>query len=93
MVGVVIGREMFVSGLRGYLEQQGKDFSASLSGKAKMMLQCVAVTASLLSMAPDLNWTWLPRARDILLWATVVVTLWSGLIYVVRAIKLLREDG
>lgn len=92
MVITVIGREMFVSSLRGFLEQQGKDFSASFSGKAKMMLQCVAVTACLLSMSPEVNWPWLPMARDVLLWATVVVTVWSGLVYVIRGVKLLRES-
>lgn len=90
MVIIVIGREMFVSSLRGFLEQQGKDFSASLSGKAKMMLQCVAVTASLLSLSPRLSWTWLPMTRDILLWSAVIVTVYSGLVYVIRAIELLK---
>ncbi|MEZ6124983.1 MAG: CDP-diacylglycerol--glycerol-3-phosphate 3-phosphatidyltransferase [Planctomycetaceae bacterium] len=91
MVMAVISREMFISSLRGFLEQQGKDFSASFSGKAKMLLQCVAVTASLLSMVPGLNWTWLVPTRDVLLWAAVAVTVWSGLVYVVRAVRLLRE--
>jgi CDP-diacylglycerol---glycerol-3-phosphate 3-phosphatidyltransferase len=92
MVIVVIGREMFVSSLRGFLEQQGKDFSASFSGKAKMMLQCVAVTASLLSLSDQLHWAWLPLTRDVLLWAAVGVTVWSGLVYVRRAVMLLRQD-
>ena len=35
MVIIVIGREMFVSSLRGFLEQQGKDFSASWSGQSQ----------------------------------------------------------
>ncbi|MEZ6130437.1 MAG: CDP-diacylglycerol--glycerol-3-phosphate 3-phosphatidyltransferase [Planctomycetaceae bacterium] len=91
MAMAVIGREMFVSSLRGFLEQQGKDFSASFSGKAKMLLQCVAVTASLLSLSPDLHWPWLPAARDLLLWLAVAVTVWSGVVYVIRAIRLLRE--
>lgn len=92
MVITVIGREMFVSSLRGFLEQQGKDFSASWSGKAKMMLQCVAVTACLLSLSPSVNWNWLPTTRDALLWVTVFVTIWSGLVYVVRGVRLLRES-
>jgi CDP-diacylglycerol---glycerol-3-phosphate 3-phosphatidyltransferase len=91
MAIAVIGREMFISSLRGFLEQQGKDFSASLSGKAKMLLQCVAVTASLLSLSPELNWPWLIPTRDALLWAAVGVTVWSGLVYVIRAVRLLRR--
>lgn len=93
MVIAVIGREMFISSLRGFLEKEGKDFSASLSGKAKMMLQCVAVTASILSLSPQLKWSWLIPARDILLWTAVAVTIWSGMVYVVRAVRLLRPDA
>ena len=74
MAIAVIGRKMFISSLRGFLEQQGKDFSASLSGKAKMLLQCVTVTASLLSLSPDLDWPWLIPTRDVLLWSAVVVS-------------------
>lgn len=94
MVIAIIGREMFVSSLRGILEKEGKDFSASWSGKAKMALQCVAVTASLLSLSPDLPSSFriqIPAIRDALLWLAVGVTIWSGLIYVVRAAVLLRK--
>lgn len=90
MAMAVIGREMFISSLRGFLEQQGKDFSASISGKAKMLLQCVAVTASLLSLCQELDWPWLVPARDALLWSAVGVTIWSGMVYVIRAVRLLR---
>jgi len=90
MVIIIIGREMFVSSLRGILEKQGKDFSASFSGKLKMTLQCVAVTVCLLSLSPDLGWTWLPVVRDVLLWIAVLVTVWSGLVYLIRGFALLR---
>lgn len=89
MVIIVIGREMFVSSLRGILEQQGKDFSASFSGKAKMVVQSVAVTAALLSLVPELSLPWLVPVRDLLLWSAVAVTVWSGLVYVNRGIRLL----
>ena len=92
MVIIIVGREMFVSSLRGILEKQGKDFSASLAGKLKMTLQCVAVTASLLSLADNLPWPWLSAVRDVLLWLAVGVTVWSGLIYVIRGFSLLREE-
>ena len=52
MVVIVLGREMLVTSLRGFLEQLGADFSASMSGKLKMFLQCVAITVSLLSLDP-----------------------------------------
>ena len=92
MVIIIIGREMFVSSLRGILEKEGKDFSASMAGKLKMSLQCVAVTVSLLSLSTSLNWPWLPWFRDAMLWVAVGVTVWSGLIYVIRGFSLLRQE-
>ena len=91
MVIVIIGREMFVSSLRGLLEKQGKDFSANFTGKAKMVLQCVAVTASLLSLSPLMKFTWMPLTRDLLLWLAVIVTAWSGIVYIIRGATLLKN--
>jgi len=92
MVILIIGREMFVSSLRGILEKEGKDFSASLSGKLKMALQCIAITVSLLSLSESLQWAWVPAVRDLLLWLAVGVTVWSGLVYLLRGFSLLRES-
>jgi CDP-diacylglycerol--glycerol-3-phosphate 3-phosphatidyltransferase len=94
MAIIIIGREMFITSLRGFLEQQGKDFSASLSGKIKMVLQCVAVPVALLSLDPDplFHSTWYLLVRDITLWSAVGVTVWSGVIYVFRAVKMLSSE-
>lgn len=91
MALAVMAREIFVTGLRSFLEQQGKDFSAAWSGKIKMVLQCVAVTASLLSLDDHFktNETFL-LIRNISLWVALIVTLYSGWIYAVRAAVLLR---
>lgn len=91
MVLIVIGREMFISSLRGFLEKQGMDFSADWTGKIKMGLQCVAVTGSLLSLAPEFrdNTTFI-LLRDIILWAAVIFTAYSGVAYIVRAVTILR---
>lgn len=94
MVVIVIGREMLVTSLRGFLEKQGADFSASASGKLKMFLQCAAATAALLSMHPPIaayamGGIPLTTVRDGLLWLMVGVTVWSGYVYIQRAITLL----
>lgn len=94
MVVIVLGREMLVTSLRGFLEKQGADFSASASGKLKMFLQCVAITACLLSLDPafinaSISGVSFAQFRDGLLWAMVAVTVWSGVDYVRRAIQLL----
>lgn len=91
MALIVFGREMFITSLRAFLEQHGRDFSAVWSGKIKMALQCAAVTASLLSM--DSRFAEVSPfilARDIVLWATVAVTFYSGVEYTYRAYRILR---
>lgn len=101
MVIIVLGREMLVTSLRGFLEQRGADFSASFTGKLKMFLQCAALTVALLTMdfpfmevceniasgLPDQ----IILLRTILLWTMVAVTVWSGWDYVLRAISILKQ--
>jgi len=89
VVTIVLGREMFVSSLRGILEEQGRDFSASFAGKAKMALQCVAVTICLLSMHPEIGTEQFVFWRNIAIWSAVGATVWSGMIYIVRGARLL----
>jgi CDP-diacylglycerol---glycerol-3-phosphate 3-phosphatidyltransferase len=94
---IVLAREMFITSLRGFLEQRGKDFSAVLSGKLKMVLQCVAIGACLVALDPLARGSalggpllWL---RDIAVWSAAVVTVWSGVAYSQRAIAMLsRHD-
>ncbi len=52
MAVVIVGRELLVTALRSYLEGEGADFSAIMSGKLKMVLQCVAVLVSLYAPVP-----------------------------------------
>ncbi len=95
MVIIVIGREMFVTSLRGFLEQHGMDFSATMSGKLKMVVQCAAVVASLLSLSPDFR-ELLPQVdqiRDVLLWSAVAITVYSGAIYLHRAGVMIRQQA
>jgi CDP-diacylglycerol---glycerol-3-phosphate 3-phosphatidyltransferase len=93
MVIAVIGREMFVTSLRSVLESEGKDFSATTSGKIKMVVQCLAVAGSLLYLeyarGTQAAGTW-AFARDALLWSAVAVTIYSGYEYIIRAMRLFR---
>ncbi len=97
MAVVVVGRELLVTALRSFLEQQGADFSATLSGKLKMVLQCAAAAISLfwlhlLSAEPDvIPPDWLHVALTVSVWSAVVLTVISGVAYIFVAIKLLRR--
>jgi CDP-diacylglycerol--glycerol-3-phosphate 3-phosphatidyltransferase len=95
MVVVVVGRELLVTALRGFLEQRGADFSAKMSGKLKMVLQCVAAGAALFYLSyshlPLGQPAWVWWVMVVSLWAAVLLTVYSGLIYVVAAVRLLRK--
>jgi CDP-diacylglycerol---glycerol-3-phosphate 3-phosphatidyltransferase len=93
MAVVVMGRELLVTALRGYVEQSGGDFSANMAGKWKMVFQCVAVVASLLALhfGADKIPDWLEWTLLISVWLAVLSTIYSGSIYVFAAAKKLRE--
>ena len=92
MAVVVVGREMLVTALRGFIEQSGGDFSAQMAGKLKMVFQCVAVVASLLVLtyATDAVPQWLRITLLISVWVAVLSTVYSGVGYVSAAARFFR---
>ena len=96
MVVVIVGRELLVTALRSFLEQRGSDFSAKMSGKLKMVLQCVAASVSLFYLsfteAPIGSPAWVWWLMVLSVWAAVILTVYSGVGYIVVAVKLLRQQ-
>lgn len=90
MAIVVLARELLVTSLRGLVESRGGDFSATVSGKLKMIVQSIAVPAILACVAIGEGWS--PDAAAIIAWIVTIVTIWSGAPYVMRAIPLLKES-
>lgn len=89
MVTVILGREFLVTSLRAMVEGQGGDFSARWLGKWKMLVQCAAIVASLwLLHAPQ---PWLQLTTLILTWGAVLITIASGVDYVLQAMRVLRS--
>ncbi len=94
MVVVIVGRELLVTALRSFIEDQGGDFSAKWSGKLKMVLQCVAAPVCLFYLdytvvkSEPPGWVW--WLLVVSLWSTVLLTVYSGLVYIVAAARLLR---
>lgn len=82
MVIVILAREFTVTGLRTVAAAQGIVIAAGWSGKVKTVLQMVAVIFLLLK-----NWPFslinFPFAA-IMLWAAVVMTIISGIEYIVQ---------
>ena len=97
MAVVVVGRELLITALRSFLEQQGADFSATMSGKLKMLLQCLAAGASLFYLsglaAPEGGTSpdWVYYTLVCSVWAALLLTVYSGVEYVRRAMLLWRQ--
>lgn len=90
MVTLIVAREMLVTAIRSFLERHGADFSATWSGKIKMILQCVTIGWILfhLGLIGSLP-TWSVWLRDALIWSTLAATVFSGIVYLRRAAALL----
>ena len=98
MAVVVVGRELLVTALRGFIEQRGGDFSAKMAGKLKMVFQCVAggfgLGALMYANGTAPGWmqmilpaAWFAVLLPVAVWLAVLSTVYSGLQYVVVAIK------
>ena len=94
MAVIVVARELAVTVIRSFLEQNGKDFSANMPGKLKMVFQCAAVVAALYLLHMRTTATvpsFLPSLVTGLAWLAVLSTIYSGIIYVFAAARLVRE--
>ncbi len=95
MVVVIVGRELLVTALRSFIEDRGSDFSAKMSGKLKMVLQCVAAGACLyyLSRSQPTQgpqpWYWWVLVMSV--WSAVALTVYSGVVYIRAAVRLLQR--
>jgi CDP-diacylglycerol--glycerol-3-phosphate 3-phosphatidyltransferase len=96
MVTVVVARELIITGLRSFMENRGATFGADWLGKVKMILQCAALFAIFVALkAIELDNVWQAHfitIRDVLIWAMIAATAFSGLQYLWRAAMLLKTD-
>jgi CDP-diacylglycerol--glycerol-3-phosphate 3-phosphatidyltransferase len=96
---LVMAREMIVTALRSLVESKGGDFSAKWVGKWKMVFQCAAAAFGIGQLMwydpaaralPDLP-SWVTWGLQISLWTAIVLTIWSGVGYIVAATRMLRD--
>lgn len=85
MAVVVVVRELVVTAVRAEMERMGRDFSAGMAGKLKMVLQCAAVVAELGRSVGLLDASDGVAIVSWIAWAAVALTAWSGIEYVVKA--------
>lgn len=99
MVLVILGREIIITGLRGIASSEGIVIQASDLGKFKTIFQLVAIIGLLLHY--DYNWffgipePWLHvnmhNVGMFFLWIATLLTVWSGVDYLIRFIKIIAR--
>lgn len=81
-VVVVIAREFLVTAIRGVVEASGRPFPADRLGKWKMVAQCWTVGALMMMIGGCTTLVW---AAQWGFWVSLVLTVVSGVNYVVKA--------
>jgi CDP-diacylglycerol--glycerol-3-phosphate 3-phosphatidyltransferase len=92
MVAVIVVRELLIQGIRSLIEGKGEPFGAKMAGKLKTTFQCLSIAAILACLSLEPSRPWL-IARDVLTWTAVVLTIYSGLGYVVAAYPSLAREA
>lgn len=107
VVIVILAREFLVTGLRLVASAQGKVVSADNLGKQKTIWQLLTLIYFLLQLAvaePMFSWmNWLYDWRvfglnsfqvvgQALVWISLILTVWSGIGYLVKNWELLKEE-
>jgi CDP-diacylglycerol--glycerol-3-phosphate 3-phosphatidyltransferase len=98
IVVILLARELLVTTFRGMSESSGQNFGAQFSGKLKMVFQSVTILVILVYVnyykaLEKRGYLWgATQFRDFCIWATVAITVLSGLLYIQRAITMYRQN-
>ncbi|MCF6158531.1 MAG: CDP-diacylglycerol--glycerol-3-phosphate 3-phosphatidyltransferase [wastewater metagenome] len=85
MVVVIVAREFLVSSIRSYSESKGIEFGATMWGKVKMFIQSFTISLILLFFACLSDFMVLKQGIVAMVWLTVIITMVSGIKYMVKA--------
>ncbi|MDD2337572.1 MAG: CDP-diacylglycerol--glycerol-3-phosphate 3-phosphatidyltransferase [Geobacteraceae bacterium] len=99
MVLVILSREIVITGLRGIASTEGIVIAASNLGKYKTIFQIVAILGLLLHY--DYHWLFgiqstifyvnMHNVGIFYLWIATIITIWSGVDYLVRFFRVLAR--
>jgi CDP-diacylglycerol--glycerol-3-phosphate 3-phosphatidyltransferase len=87
----IIGRELLVMGLRLVAAGDGTVISASKLGKAKTIIQIIAISATLLNNFPLSYFTDF-RFDRYAMFLAVLITIYSGFDYLIKNIKFIESN-
>jgi CDP-diacylglycerol---glycerol-3-phosphate 3-phosphatidyltransferase len=93
MIVLIVGRELLVTGLRGFSESRGIEFGAAFVGKAKMWVQTVTICVLLLCVALGASGSnsTLDYVQSAFVWLTVLATTASLMTYLVKSRHIFTE--
>lgn len=95
-VVIMIARDLVVDALRSIAASKGVVLAANIFGKIKTVLQMLSISLVLLNGWPfsyfDSAWNPALRITSFVIYLTTLVSLLSGVIYVVQNFKVLKED-
>ncbi|MBJ6801454.1 CDP-diacylglycerol--glycerol-3-phosphate 3-phosphatidyltransferase [Geomonas propionica] len=99
MVLVILGREMIITGLRGIASTEGIVIPASNLGKFKTIFQLVAIIGLLLHY--DYHWFFgvhhplvivnMHNVGMFYLWIATIITIWSGVDYLNKFVRVIAK--
>jgi len=95
MLIVILAREFTIAGMRTVAAAEGIVIAAAMSGKIKTVLQMIAVPLLILMLAVKANPAvyrpvWF--AAQLFLWASMIMTVYSGIEYVVKNIRVFKDS-
>ncbi len=83
MLIIILAREFTISGMRTVAASEGIVIAAGMSGKIKTVVQMIAVPVLIIALAlPQYEFIYI--AGQILLYAALVLTVYSGLEYIIK---------
>ena len=84
MLILILAREFIIAGMRTVAASEGRVLAAGMSGKVKTVLQMFAVIAYLLALSLPAAQSKIMPAANIIFWAALVMTVYSGCEYVIK---------
>ena len=84
---IILAREFIVTGLRIVAIEKGRVIAAGMLGKIKTTIQMVSIVIILIPGVAGAQ----PVLVIVLNYAMMVITLWSGVDYVVKNFDLIRQ--
>jgi CDP-diacylglycerol--glycerol-3-phosphate 3-phosphatidyltransferase len=89
IVGIIVGRELVLMGLRGVLADKGTVISPSQLGKLKTSIQFLALLLAILRPGDQIGSLYIDEWAML---AAAVITVWSMVDYLIKAVPYLTSE-